>query len=622
MFGILSKDDIDRQAVTQRLNVSVLGENMGNNSSHGFRAHIFGRKVYKHNNVIVASDSQIYNSPQLKKLIDDEPRDEAHLICMLYFKYGEECFEKLRGPFSICIVDNRDKKLYVATDRFGIKPLVYYAGNNNFIFGSRIADIISIESVNVPAIDYEALMDYINLSAIPTPKTIFRSIRKLAPGHFLSISGIAMQPRITKYYDIEYTVKRKSENYFIERIPLHIEETVKTMLDYELTKGNSVGAFLSGGTDSSTITGMIKKIRGDVKTFSIGFDEPGYNELGYAQIAAHHFGAKHHEYIVKAEDVMRAIDVILDVYDEPFGNASAVPVYFCALLAKDNGVDTLFAGDGGDEIFGGNERYSADRIFSIYPRIPSLLRKGVIEPLITAAPSSISFINRGKKYVRRANIPHPDRFFSYNPVNEFGKEAIFSPDLLRHLNGYDQNQWARELYKDSGSSDELNKLLYIDMKFTITDNDLRKVIGVSEYAGEGVVFPFLDHGLVDFAASIPAKFKVKGKRLRYIFKKAMEDFLPYEIIRKKKHGFGLPIGLWIRTKPEISSFAKENLLSSTCSIKPIFRKGFIEKLFKMHDETGMTFYGDTIWVLLMLELWKKKYSAMTLNKVNNTISQY
>jgi asparagine synthase (glutamine-hydrolysing) len=351
---------------------------------------------------------------------------------------------------------------------------------------------------------------------------------------------------------------------------------------------------------------MIKKLNGHVKTFSIGFDEPGYDELSYARIASKHFGSEHYEYVVTPDDVLKAIDIILGVYDEPFGNASAVPTYFCALFAEKHGVDTLFAGDGGDEIFGGNERYAANSIFSLYHKIPSIIRERLLEPGITKMPSVFSFIDKAKKYVRRANIPQPDRFYSYNPVMALGKEEIFSYELLQYLNGYDPLAWARKLYRNAKAENELNRLLYIDMKFTITDNDIRKVTGMSQKAGVKVCYPMLDHRLVDFAATIPSSLKVKGTKLRYIFKKALSDFLPTEIINKEKHGFGLPIGVWIRTKNNLFSFVRETLLNPNCSITPFFKEGLIGNLFKLHDSTGAAFYGDIIWLLLMLELWNKK----------------
>ncbi len=605
MFGIASNQGIDISSIAETIT-----------AHDGKDVHIFqnpwmavcGRDKFENTSIVVVSDSDLYNLQELSSLVDGKLQNNAHLICLLYLKYGLLFFEKLRGPFSICILDKKKQKIIVATDRFGIKPVVYYFDGETFIFSQRIKEIQALPQFRIDEIDYEAVVDYINLSAIPTPKTIYKKIRKLPPGHFIVVERNKMYPQIIQYYDIEYSQAKSGEKYFIEQLPYLIEESVSVALEYELTGGRRIGSFLSGGTDSSTIAGMLKKLTGSVKTFSIGFDEPGYNELYYARIISKHFGAEHHEYIVTPEDVLKALDILLDVYDEPFGNASAVPTYYCACLAKEHGVDALLAGDGGDEIFGGNERYASDWVFRIYHRIPSHVRTGLIEPLMSVAPEGISVFDKGKKYIQRANIPQPDRFFSYNPVMALGKESIFSPDILSSLNGYNPVSWARELYTNVKDTDELNRLLYIDMRFTITDNDLRKVTAMSAKAGIRVAYPFLDHHLVDFAATIPGSLKVKGAYLRYIFKKAMMDFLQSEVRKKKKHGFGLPIGIWLRTKNNLSSFARETLLTPDCTIKPFFREGFIEDIFKLHAVTNATFYGDIIWLLMIFELWNKKTS--------------
>lgn len=607
MFGIASNQHIERDSL--RTILYSVGFREGIEGSVSYKSHMLvcGKDVFENSCIAVVSDSDIYNSEELSELADNEHQRAAHLISNLYLKFGLHTFEKLTGPFSICIIDKKNQKLIVVTDRYGIKPVVYYWDENNFIFGSRIKEILSAPQSRVNEVDYEAVVDYINFEAIPTPKTIYKSIRKLSPGHLLIFDDEKKVLKMRKYYDIEYIEKRSDEDYFLKNIPLHIEDSVKAVLEYEIDNLRKIGTFLSGGTDSSTVTGMIKKLHGQVKTFSIGFDEPGYNELEYARITAKHFGAEHHEYMVTPHDVLKVLDIMLDVYDEPFGNASTVPTYFCALLAKGNGIDTLIGGDGGDEIFGGNERYATNNIFRIYHQAPLILRRWFIEPVITRTPSFIPLLHKGKKYIRRANIPQPDRFFSYNPVIAMGKEEVFSVDLLRHINGYDPVTWARELYSNVKADDELNKLLYIDMKFTITDNDIRKVTAMSEKAGIRVAYPMLDYRLVNFAATIPPYLKVKGKELRYIFKKSLKDFLPIEVIKKKKHGFGLPVGVWIRTQDTIYSFVKETLLNPNCTIRPLFRDGFIERLFALHGETRSAYYGDILWLLLILERWSKQW---------------
>ncbi|HJZ23981.1 MAG TPA: asparagine synthase-related protein, partial [Candidatus Babeliales bacterium] len=413
MLGIVSNQMIDKSSIRTMLLSLGFKEDINSFISYNSWAVVCGLEMFEGKAVSVVLDSDLYNLQELSSLVDDKLQNNAHLICLLYLKYGLLFFEKLRGPFSICIIDKKKQKFFVVTDRFGIKPIVYYLNENLFIFGPRIKVIQSVLQSKIDEIDYEAVVDYINLSAIPTPKTIFKKVKKLPPGHFLVINKDENSPQIHKYYDIEYSEKKSGEEYFLSELPLSIEESVRTILEYEFSRGSSVGAFLSGGTDSSTVTGMIKKLNGHVKTFSIGFDEPGYNELKYARITSKYFSSEHYEYIVTPDDVLKALDIILDVYDEPFGNASGVPTYFCAFLAKKHGVDALFAGDGGDEIFGGNERYAANNMFSLYHKIPSILRERLLEPGISKLPSAIPFVEKGKKYIRRANIPQPDRFYSY-----------------------------------------------------------------------------------------------------------------------------------------------------------------------------------------------------------------
>src|SRR4030066_413757 len=272
MLGIVSNQMIDKSSIRTMLLSLGFKEDINSFISYNSWAAVCGLEMFEGKAVSVVSDSDLYNLQELSSLVDDKLQNNAHLICLLYLKYGLLFFEKLRGPFSICIIDKKKQKFFVVINK-----------DEN-------------------------------------------------------------SPQIHKYYDIEYSEKKSGEEYFLSELPLSIEESVRTILEYEFSRGSSVGAFLSGGTDSSTVTGMIKKLNGHVKTFSIGFDEPGYNELKYARITSKYFSSEHYEYIVTPDDVLKAIDIILDVYDEPFGNASAVPTYHCALLAKEHGGDTLLAG--------------------------------------------------------------------------------------------------------------------------------------------------------------------------------------------------------------------------------------------------------------------------------------
>lgn len=562
--------------------------------------------VWQGNNLEVVAFSDLNNFSELEKQTGEKITSAAHLLGILYQRYGLNLPEHLDGTFAFCVTDHSQQRRLLVTDRFGIKPIVYGINKKGALsWALRIKILLETAPELAGELNASSLVDYLNLSAIPSPKTIYKAIYKLPPGHLLLFEEnkkIIVRP----YYDINYAKNSDMEAALLEELPHRIETSVKKCIEQNFRQGRIVGAFLSGGTDSSTVVGMLKKLTGEARAFAIGFDEPGYNELEYARLAASHFGAELYEYIVNPQDMLEAIGLIAEVYDEPFGNSSVIPTYYCAKLAKENGIDTLLAGDGGDEIFGGNERYAEDKVFANYYRIPLLLRTALIEPLVQTLPQVHSIVRKSKKFIRRANIPLPDRFYSYCPVMSLGQEKIFSADFLDALSVYDPAAWARELYNKAQAFDDLDRLLYLDMKFTITDNDLRKVTGMVESAGARVAYPLLDSSLVDFAASLPTQMKVRGSTLRYGFKKSLSGFLPLEIIKKQKHGFGLPIGLWSRTHPKVSEYFKDVLLDPGLRLRPVLKDGFVQELFKHHQETGAAYYGDILWLLLIAELWAQK----------------
>ena len=264
-----------------------------------------------------------------------------------------------------------------------------------------------------------------------------------------------------------------------------------------LDESKRLGCFLSGGTDSSSVAGLVGRATAQApRTFSIGFDDPRYNEIEYARLAAKHFSADHHEYFVKPEDIPALVQKAVEAYDEPFGNSSIVPTYYCARLAAEHGVTHLLAGDGGDELFGGNSRYADDRVFQKYSRIPELLREWLIEPGVSSVSrwTNLRFFNSAASYVRRANIPAPDRYFSYSLVQDMPGEEVFTSDFLAAVRAQDPTATARNHFHAAPAQSDLNRWLYLDLKITIADNDLRKVMTMSRLAGVTPRFPFLNPG--------------------------------------------------------------------------------------------------------------------------------
>jgi len=347
--------------------------------------------------------------------------------------------------------------------------------------------------------------------------------------------------------------------------------------------------------------------RGPVKTFSIGFDEERFNELEYAAITARKFNADHHTYLVSAADCFEALPRMVRFFDEPFANSSAIPVYFCARLAAENGVHTLLGGDGGDELFGGNERYQTDKIFATYQQVPRFLRKGLIEPALALVPTERGPAGKAKRYVRKSNIPPVERYFAYNFLSFHSPAEVFDGDFLQRLNGYLPLDTPTRYYNEGPARDHLDRLLYIDVKITLGDSDLPKVTQMAEMAGIQVRFPFLNRPVAEFSGRIPPELKVKGFEKRYLFKRAFRNLLPEEVLRKKKHGFGIPVSTWLKSDRRLREFSRDILFSSRAIGRGYFRRSFLEELIRLHEADDTAYYGDNLWSFLVLELWHRQF---------------
>jgi asparagine synthase (glutamine-hydrolysing) len=411
--------------------------------------------------------------------------------------------------------------------------------------------------------------------------------------------------RLERYWDLRYgQVTERNEGRLSQQLEAVVERSVAAHCkkdSFELQ-----GAFLSGGTDSSTVVGMMTRAAGaPVKAFTIGFEEQAFDEMGYAEIAARKFGSHHYTYRVGPRDCSDELLRVVRYFDEPFGNSSAIATYFCARLAAENGVNVLLAGDGGDELFGGNERYRTDKIFHNYFKLPAFLRKGCIEPLLAAVPVETSILSRARGYVRRANLPPVERFSSFQFLTAHPPAEVFDEGFLETLDGYSFLDIPLRHYAQAQAADHLDRLLYVDIKITLADSDLPKVTCMSELAGIRTRFPFLEREVAEFSACIPAGLKVKGMEKRYLFKRAFRNLLPIEIIRKKKHGFGIPVADWMKTDPRMREMSRDVLLSARSLGRGYFRRRFIEDLMARHEADQSPYYGDTLWTVFALELWHR-----------------
>lgn len=604
------------QAVRHKRNAAQRAGSLGRRLNYQKE---FGRGI----SMTVLSDAPVdgcvYDSAEFSlicraDLLDDTtaPADRAASpatrIARLYRRHGDSFVKQLRGTFAIILYDYNLRVLKAWTDHFGAARLVYTNSNGFFSVSTDLRLILPLFAEK-PALDPVAVQQYLQYTCIPGPKTIYKGISRLAPGHQLTSRPMSVTP----YWDMTFTepAARRTETAWTGLT----EKAIRSAVAQHTTgvESTQLGCFLSGGTDSSSVSGLVGQATNrPPNTFSIGFDDPRYNEIQYARIAAGHFKANHHEYFVTPDDILALIEKAVPAYDEPFGNSSIVPTYYCARLAAENGVTHLLAGDGGDELFGGNARYIEDRVFQHYSAIPALLRQFMIEPAVRAGGATrLRLFDLAGRYIRRANINVPDRFLSYSLLSSEPHTDLFTPDFLAKIAGHDPLTPSRNHFAAAPAQSDLNRWLYLDLKMTITDNDIRKVTVMSQLGGVTPRFPLLDPGLAEFTGTLPAELKVKGSQLRYLFKKAMAGVLPPQIITKSKHGFGLPYCVWLRDHGPLRDFTFDILGSARCRQRGYFRRDIFDWLWTNYETVHQTYYGDLLWVFLMLELWHLKQNDVS-----------
>ena len=512
-------------------------------------------------------------------------------------KAGLDFLSAVKGEFALAVADASTGTAAIAVDRFGRFPLVSRDIERTTLFASDARMIAAHEAVGRD-LDPRALYDYVFFHMIPAPRSIHVDCVRLPAAHALRWeSGRVM---LEPYWRPPFSEHGRDR-------PRSVLDAVQRGVERSLSEGLT-GAFLSGGLDSSTVSGCLARARpGDAPTFSIGFRADGYDEIPYARTAATHFGNQPHEYYLKPSDLPDAIERIATAFDEPFGNSSALPAYFCARLASDAGVETLLAGDGGDELFAGNTRYAAQRVFAHYQVLPGAPRRRLIDSLITRLPRRLPLVAKAQSYVDKANTPLPDRLQAYNFLALHPASEIFSDDMLADIDTGEPFRLMREIYDRPAGTTDLKRMLYLDWQQTLADNDLRKVRRSCELAGMPVRFPMLDDDLVDIAVHTPSDRLLRGRRLRDFYKEAVDGFLPRQIIDKQKHGFGLPFGVWMREDRRLRELAADSL--NDLARRTYFRSEFVHNVLAFHEAGHAAYYGELAWILMVLEIWLKAWEA-------------
>lgn len=520
----------------------------------------------------------------------------AQQFLTLWQQQGRQALQQLEGPFALAVIDRNTRTALLAIDRIGIHPLAFSVTPSGLVFASR-ADTVAAHPDVGARLAPQSVYNYLYFYDVPSPGTIFQNVGKLLPGECLWFENGKANREF--YWHLRYRDQPRSDFAAMsERFHAILRKSVA-----QNAADPATAAFLSGGTDSSTVAGVLRELRGQAaRTYSIGFSAEGFDEMSYARIAAEHFKLDMREYYLKPQDILDVLPLIARHYDEPFANESAVPAYYCAKLAQADGYRVMLAGDGGDEIFGGNERYAKQRIFEAYHMLPAPLRHGLIEPF-AALPGLDRFTPTRKlqSYLNQANMPLPERLESYNYTYRQPLEQMFTADFLAGVNPQQPAALLKESYDRADSDSYLNRMMHLDLKFTLADNDLRKVNGMAELAGIEVRYPLLDDEMVNFSGEVPPDWKVQGLYLRWFFKQALKDFLPDQIINKSKHGFGLPFGIWARDYAPLRDRVNDRL--SDFKKRGWLQPAYIDLIRNEHMTGHASYFGKMLWVIVMLEEW-------------------
>ena len=548
----------------------------------------------------LCAGSASFADADLASLAKREGQEAAWLAA--FSRFGVAAPSHASGDFAVAVRDAAGRIL-LAVDRFATRQLCFRVDGTQLHFGEHAGDV----SARSAQIDPQAVFNYLYFHVIPAPRTIFADTCRLPAGNYALFENgsVTVAPWWTPVFE---EARRQPFGQLRDQFRQLIEDCVAAQI-----RDRRVGCFLSGGTDSSTVAGMLGKVTGKPPaSFSIGFEAEGYDEMDYARLAAKHFHAEHHEYYVTADDLLQSIPMIAAAYDQPFGNSSVAPAYYCARMAKEAGIEHMLAGDGGDELFGGNTRYAWQRVFSLYEHIPEPLRRSVLEPSLLGWPmlARIPVVKKAVGYVDQARVPLPDRLQRYNLLTRIGLAEILTPELLAAVDTGEPLRQQQRVYGACNASSMINRMLAYDWKYTLADNDLPKVVGAVSLAGISVGFPFLDDRMVDFSLGLEPSLKLKGLKLRWFFKEALRGFLPDATLSKKKHGFGLPFGVWLSRHAGLQELAFDSL--STLGARGYVRPEFLDKLRNEYLSRHPAYYGELVWILVMFEQWLRRANGRTV----------
>lgn len=556
----------------------------------------------------VVYNGELYNYLDLRPQLQAKghifrTNSDTEVIIHAYEEWGPDCLRHFNGMFTLAIWDGRQNLLFLARDRIGEKPLYYYQDSKRLVFASEIKAILA-DSTVPREMNPLGLVNFLTFGHAVTPQTIYKNISKLPAGHYLLAKGNNIQ--VVQYWDVGEepqlaNAAHLSEDEYAKHILNLLDDSVRRRMIADVP----VGAFLSGGVDSSAIVALMKRhATAPVKTFSLGFNVGrAYNELSDARQVAEYLGTDHHELLVESVDLVQTLRTLVYHYDEPFGDAAGFPVYLLSRYAREQ-VKVVLTGDGGDELFGGYRRYAADQFASLYQRLPSILTQSWLPSLIDRLPR----LRRTKRLVKTLPISDAARRYAswlvlFSPEMQ---AELLTPDMYAAVAGYDPAWSYSHYYNLNGSvaSDHLNRLMYVDLKTWLVDVYMEKTDKATMACSLEARLPLLDHRLVELAFQIPGHYKIRGWSTKRILKQAVESLIPSFVLKKPKHGFSVPTDPWFRG--ELKEFAFEVLLDQSTRRRGYFNSEFVESLWREHAD-GRNVWDTHLWLLLNFELWHRIY---------------
>jgi asparagine synthase (glutamine-hydrolysing) len=570
--------------------------------------HTGDQPVYSEDrSIVVMMNGELYNFREVRADLEKRghkfvTQTDTEIVPHLYQEYGDDFVDHLNGMFAISLWDTRAKRLVLARDRFGEKPLYYGIFGGKLIYGSEPKALLAHPEVSAE-LDLDALRQYLSFDYVPAPKSIYKGINKLPAAHMMTVDGGEINTR--RYWNL--TFQKNGHVPRIDKAAAELRDLLSDAVRMRLVADVPLGILLSGGIDSSTVAAFaVQHATEKVKTFSIGFEEDSFDESKYARQVAHHLGTEHYEATLSVD---AASDLISDIgtwLDEPLSDGSLIPTYMLASFVRRH-VTVALGGDGGDELFAGYPMYYGHKVANLYSMVPGFLRSTLIEPVVNRLPVStknLSFEYKAKRFVRSSNYDTISRHHSwFGSFSLDEQHQLLTENVLSKTSG-DIYVGPRTLLEICDAADEIEQMQYLDMNFYMAEDILTKVDRSAMAVSLETRAPFLDPRVAQFAASIPLSYKLHGSKGKYILKKAVKDLLPKEILARSKKGFGIPIAEWL--KGRLNPMLHDLLVTERLERQGLFDPAFVQELIAEHEH-GVASHHKQLWTLLVFQLWYDKF---------------